>query len=517
MTESNHPPFGTLEYWAWKAPDHPALIKNDFVMSYSDWNKAADRMATALSNLGFKSGDRLGMRLRIDTPWFIIQRALQKLDITIVSVNWKLTPEEAQYILKDSGATALACDDGNVTAWTEMPEIKTLITVNQRADSPGHRFEDLVSQEAIGSFQTQPRQNSILYTSGTTGKPKGVPPADLSKIDPQVVARYMKAMASVPPLPKEHPVVLLTLPLHHGAGPQAAMAASLRGGTIVLLDPYDPAEVLRLIERHRVQVWTSVPTMLLRIKALGDEMVRTFDLSSITALNTGAAPVPKSLKSWVINTFGDSVLWEAYGCSEAGMLTYISPNEQAKKPESSGRPYPEVELKIIDEDWNEVPSGVAGEIAAKTPFVLKRYIGKPELGEDTLKDGFYRTGDVGHVDEDGYLFITDRIKDMIVAGGVNIYPAEIESAICEFPDVAHCAVIGIPHEDFGEQILAFIVSRSAKTVDTPKLAQFLEGRLAKFKRPHQYELVEELPLSPVGKVLKTELREPYWRHAERNI
>ena len=517
MTGEQKPPLGTLEHWAAQTPDRPALIKQGKTLTYAEWNDAANRMVTALQHLGFQSGDRLGMRLHIDLPWFIIQRAMQKLGITLVAVNWKLTPAEALYIIQDSGARGLACDDADVSAWADMSEIETLITVGQDRSAPGLRLEDLLQDYAPTPMQTQARQNSILYTSGTTGKPKGVPPVDIAAVDPKVAANYVKAMAAVPPLPADHPVILLTLPLHHGAGPQAAMAASIRGGTIVLLDPYDPEKVLQLIEKHRIQVWTSVPTMLLRIQALPEETVAQYDLSSVTAFNTGAAPVPKSLKAWVVKTFGDDVLWEAYGCSEAGMLTFIAPEEQLLKPESSGRTYAEVELKIVDDDWNVLGPNETGEIAAKTPFVLKNYIGKPALGEDTIKDGFYRTGDVGRIDEEGYLFITDRIKDMVVAGGVNIYPAEIEKAICEHSDVENCAVIGVPHEDFGEQILAFVASRPARTVDIDDLSAFLESRLAKFKRPREYKLVDELPLNPTGKVLKTELRKPYWEGRSRQI
>ncbi len=235
----------------------------------------------------------------------------------------------------------------------------------------------------------------------------------------------------------------MSLPVHHGAGAAAATGACASGGTAVLLDPYDPEEALRLIDRHKVQMWIGVPTMLLRIQALPEDVVDRYDVSSIEALTVGAAPVPQSLKQWIVDRMGP-VLWEGYGTSESGMISYMPPEHQLTKPGSSGIPYDGVEIAIVDEDWNRLPVGETGEIAANTPVVLRGYLGRDPLGDDVLRDGFYRTGDVGHVDEDGFLFITDRIKDMIVAGGVNIYPAEIEKAFVAHPDVEDAAVIGIP-------------------------------------------------------------------------
>jgi long-chain acyl-CoA synthetase len=284
----------------------------------------------------------------------------------------------------------------------------------------------------------------------------------------------------------------------------------------VLLDPYDPEEALRLIDRHKVQLWIGVPTMLLRVQALPDDVVDRYDVSSIEALTVGAAPVPQSLKQWVVDHFG-AVLWEGYGTSESGMVAYMPPEHQLTKPGSSGIPYDGVEIAIVDDDWNRLPVGETGEIAVNTPVVLRGYLGRDPLGDDVLRDGFYRTGDVGHVDEDGFLFITDRIKDMIVAGGVNIYPAEIEKALVAHPDVEDAAVIGIPEPDFGEQALAFVVTRPGHSVTGPELLEFLDGRLASYKKPRQFEFVDHLPVSPMGKVLKTELRAPYWKGRDRNV
>ncbi len=506
---------GTPEHWAALEPDHAAVIHGDDVLTYGEWNSLSDHVAEGLAAMGLRAGDRLGMRFRLGFEWFVIQRALQKLGVAQVAVNWKLTPAEAAYILRDSEAKGLACNDADTTGWADQ-DVAVLITVGQAPGAAGVRYEDLITTP-ISTPRFGPRRTlMVLYTSGTTGAPRGVPPFDPTGTDPGRLARYMESLTSVPTQP-DGAVVLMTLPVHHGAGPAVASAACAVGGTVVLLDPYDPTEALRLIEHHRVQVWTSVPTMLLRIQALPAGVVDQFDLSSIVVLSTGAAPVPQSVKEWIVDRVGSGLLWEGYGCSEVGMITSISPEHQLTKPGSSGLPYDGVEIAIVDDNWNRLPTGETGEIAANTPTVLKGYLGHEPLGPDIIRDGFYRTGDVGHVDEDGFLYITDRIKDMIVAGGVNIYPAEIEKTIVEHPDVEDCAVIGIPHDDFGEQPLAFVIPAPGRTVDVTELQAFLDGRLASYKKPRRVELVDQLPRNPMGKVLKNELRAPYWQGRTRNV
>lgn len=500
---------GSPEFWAAQTPDAIAVVKDGKTLTYESWNDQANRVADALAARGLKAGDRIGMRFRLNFQWFIVQRALQKIGVMQVAVNWKLTPDEADFIVRDSGARGLVCDDVNAAGWATK-EFEFLITVGQGEGSLGLRFEDLLAQGNPTERFGPARAAMILYTSGTTGQPKGVPPIDLETVDLARLMRYGASVATAPPMvPKA--ATLLSLPVHHGAGPAIASGTCAVGGTCVLLDPYDPEEALKLIEAHKISVWTAVPTMLLRIQSLPDGLIDKYDVSSIQALSTGAAPVPQSLKEWIVERMGENVLWEQYGCSEAGMLTYIAPEHQLTKPGSSGLPFDGVDIAIIDEDWNRLATGEKGEIAVNTPLVLKNYIGQEALGEDVVKDGYYRTGDVGYLDEDGFLFITDRIKDMIVAGGVNVYPAEIEKAIVAHADVEDCAVIGVPHDDLGEKPLAFIVRKAGAGITENDILSFLEGRLASFKKPRDFEFVDQLPINPMGKVLKTELRAPYWK------
>ncbi|AHH19997.1 putative acyl-CoA ligase [Nocardia nova SH22a] len=506
---------GSPEYWATHRPDRIAVISGATHLTYKQWNDAADRVAEGLAQQGLRPGDRIGMRFRLAAEWFVVQRALQKLGVAQVAVNWRLTPDEAMYILRDSEAKGLACNDIDISGWARN-DIGVLVTVGQDGSAAGVRYEDLLQTHDAPARFGPARPSLVLYTSGTTGRPRGVPPVDPTTItDPGRLARYISSVGGTPPLP-DGVTTLLTLPIHHGAGPDAVARACRHGGTVVTLDPFDAENAIRLIAERKIQSWGTVPTMLLRIQNLPAEILDRHDLSSIEQIGVGAAPVPHSLKEWVIDRFGNDVLWEHYGASEAGMISYTAPEHQRSKPGTSGHPYDGVDIAIVDEQWQRLPVGEAGEIAVSTPIVLRRYLGGPELGEDVIKDGFYRTGDVGYLDEDGFLFITDRIKDMIVAGGVNIYPAEIEKALVSHPHVVDAAVIGIPDDDFGEKPLAFIVPAVTAPTEA-ELSAYLDGRLARYKRPRQFVFVDELPRNSIGKVVKHQLRQPYWEGRERNV
>jgi long-chain acyl-CoA synthetase len=509
---------GTPESWAERRPDAIAIIDGDRQLTYTDWNDKANRLADALAELGVKPQDRIGMRFQLRTEWFILQRALQKLGAGQVAISWKLQTEEVLHILRDSGAVGLACTDPDPIVWTRHPETGLLITVRQPATSnTGHRIEDLVNNGKPTPRYGARDPLNVIYSSGTTGAPRGISRTTPSGVDPKWMARYRRSMADRAPTIK-YPVSLQTGPVNHASGFNRVVSVNANGGTNVLLDKFDPERALQLIEEHKVQTWSAVPTMLLRLQNLPDEVFSKYDLSSLRMLSVGAAPVPQSLKRGIIERMGDNLLWEAYGASEVGVISMATPEVQLSKPGTCGKPFQGVDVAIVDQDWNHLPTDQTGEIAVKSPKVLRAYVGQDKLPDGMINEGYCRTGDIGHLDEDGFIFITDRAKDMIVAGGVNIYPAEIESALVEHPRIVDAAVIGIPHEDFGEQPLAFIVPTDpASPPSHTELDTFLTGRLAKFKSPRKYVYLAELPTNAAGKVLKTDLRKPYWEGRERNV
>lgn len=517
----NEPVHGLVEYWAREKPDEVAIIERDRTLTWRQWNSEADRLAHGLKARGIEAGDIVVTRVQIRTEWPIISAALGKLGCRLLGLNWRLTPTETQYVLSNSGAHAIICDDPEpealAPAFRGLP-IKLAASIDAFADG-FVSYADLTSQEGEPLFArgTPPL---IIYTSGTTGLPKGVvlglPAGGTGDAAMKEMMEYMRSVGEGRPQ-RAGDVVLITMPMHHGAGPGIVWGTMRNGNQMVMQRRFDPEEALALIDRHKVTFWTGVPTMFKRLAGLPDATLARYDVSSIRALGVGAAPVPYSLKEWIIGRFGE-VLSEGYGATETGMITALLPEMQTKKPGSSGLPHRHVSISIRAEDGHELPAGDEGEIWVKTPAVIRQYLNGKPLGTDTVDErGFFRTGDVGKLDSDGYLFITDRAKDMIVSGGVNIYPAEIEAAILTHPAVQDAAVIGVPDEEFGEQVKAFCELKPGRSAVAADILAHCSSTLASYKRPRTIDIVNELPRNTMGKLLKRELRDPYWKNRERKV
>jgi len=508
---------GTLEHWAATKGDEVAIVEGSRETTWGEWNDLSNRLAHGLKARGIGRGDIVVTRTQIRTEWPIIRGALAKLGCQILGLNWRLTPAETKYVLANSGAHAILCDDPDpdalLPAWADLP-IKLAVSL----DTPSDRFvsfSDLIAEpgQPLVAAGDPPL---IIYTSGTTGLPKGVTMGRPRPGEESKLMDYLRSVGGSRPAPAGTRI-LVTMPMHHGAGPAIVGGAIRSGNTMVMLRRFDPEEALRLIDTHRIAVWTGVPTMYKRIAGLPPGTVTKYDVSSIRSLGVGAAPVPYSLKEWIIAHFGP-VLNEGYGTTEAGMITALTAEMQTKKPGSSGLPHTHVELSIRDENGAELSRGTVGEIWVKTPVVIGQYLNAKPLGADVLDaNGFFRTGDMGHVDADGYLFITDRANDMIISGGVNIYPAEIEAALLKHRAVQDAAVIGIPDDEFGEQVKAFVELKSGLAATQDDLLAHCKDELASYKRPKSIDIVAELPRNTMGKLLKKDLREPYWKGRERNV
>jgi long-chain acyl-CoA synthetase len=511
----NRPAPETPEYWALLQPDAAAVLESDRQLSYAQLNLLANRLASALRSDGVQPGDIVAVRSHIRLEWAVVCLALGKLECQLLALNWRLTANEVGRIMGESQAVGLICDDPELTqlaAQIEPGKLKCAISIDCTAAGFASYANIVSDSQPASDFFSRKPPSLILFTSGTTGEPKGIA---LRPDDSEVTREYLADVRSTRSLAPGD-VCLVTVPLHHAAGATQVSDALKSGAKLILLRRFEPQEVLRLIQDQRVTQWFGVPTMYRRVAALGVE-VKQYDLSSLKQLGVGAAPVDGALKQWIMDNLG-VCLREGYGSSEVGLATSLPPEFQHEKMNSCGRAFRHVSISIRDGGGQVLPAGEHGEIWIKTPVGITSYLHGPTLGPDQLDSyGYFFTGDIGYLDDDGFLYICDRARDLIISGGVNIYPAEIEAVLKTHSAIADCAVIGVPDEEFGESVAAFCELRPGVSFTPAVLLEWCSGRLASYKRPKHIFVVEELPRNAVGKVLKRELRANHWRDRERAI
>src|SRR5699024_8691560 len=378
-------------------------------------------------------------------------------------------------------------------------------------DIPGFRSASELGP-GMGHVRPQPRTagSPMLYTSGTTGKPKGVR-RPLTGADPDEVPQAQTGFFRLfGLLPHDDHVHLCGSPMYHTAVLNFVTISIQIGHTAVLMDRWDPEEMLRLIERHRVTHSHMVPTQFTRLLALPNDVRLNYDVSSLRNMVHGAAPCPNGVKQTMLEWWGP-VVTEYYAATEGGG-TVISGQEWLRKPGSVGRPWPNSTVRILDDNGTELPADTVGTVYMQMGKSSFEYHKAPEKTAEASMGSMFTLGDVGHLDEEGYLFLHDRKTDMIISGGVNIYPAEIESELITHPKVADVAVFGVPHSDWGEQVKAVVQPEAGVAPDstlTEQLLTFAESRLARFKLPRSVDYVDELPRDPNGKLYKRKLRDPY--------
>ena len=502
----------------------------------AELDEAARRAAGVIAGYGLSKGDGVALYLRNDLAYFEALFGAGMLGLFPVPVNWHYTPDEAGYLLRDSGVKLLlihedllppvraAIPEGLPVVVVETPpHIRAAYGLQAAAPDDGlPRWHRLLAAAAPFAGEAEPAPSSIIYTSGTTGRPKGVKRAAFTDEEAAAVNAmlgwsygYTEVLEG-----RRDPASITTAvigPVYHAA-PNAHSGFSIRMGANVVIAPrFDAAELLALIERERITHLNMVPIMFNRLLRLPDEVKRRHDLSSLEYVTHAAAPCPPPVKRAMIDWWGP-VIWEYYGSTEMGNVTNLSSAEWLAHPGSVGRVMPGVTLRVVDAEGQDVPPGTIGEVIGKgrhgTGFT---YQNAPEKRAAMEKHGLITPGDMGYFDADGFLYLCDRINDMIISGGANIYPAEIEAELHKLPGVADCAVFGIPDEEFGEQVMAVVQPMPGATLTPAALQAELRKVLTGYKVPRRIDFAESLPREDSGKIFKRKLRAPFWEGRERAI
>ncbi len=506
-------------------PDKPAFIHGARQLTYAQFNARVNRLANAFQRLGLKPGENVAI-LQYNYPeTYESLFACFKSGLGAVPINFRLHPKEMAFIIDHSESRAVVLspefNDAIIEVRDRIPNVRHLITLD---DAAGELidYESLLDEtaDAFTDVEVSPDDLAwLFYTSGTTGMPKG---AMLTHRN--LLAMTMNFYADIAPGFTSSDVILHAAPLSHGSGLYGLPNIG-KGATSVILDSksFDPELVFQTIEKYRVTNMFTAPTM---IKMLIDHpAVDRYDLSSLRSLNYGGAPMLVEDLKKAIEKLGPCLV-QLFGQGESPMTISYLPHwahktdgspEEIKRLGSAGFARTDVAVKIFDKEDNELPPGRIGEIVTCSDLVMKGYWKNPDTTADTIKNGWLHTGDVGYLDENGYLFIMDRSKDMIISGGENIYPREIEEVLVRHPAVGEVSVIGVPDSKWGEAIKAVVSLNTDKTATEQELIDFCKDNIASYKKPKSVDFVDELPKSNYGKILKRDLRAQYWQNQERKV
>jgi long-chain acyl-CoA synthetase len=479
------------------------------------------RLVHALRAHGLQRGDCVAMALPNCSEALALFMATTQAGMYLVPINWHLTAPEIAYVLQDSNAKVFVASERIGETCRDAADLAELPSSGRYAIGDIRGFQPL-SALTQDQPSTAPEDRSagaaMTYTSGTTGRPKGVRrPVGVAAPD-KVAAAQSGFLALFGIMPGSAGVHLVCAPLYHTAVLNFATNHLHLGHSVVLMDKWTPKDTLRLISQHRVTSSHMVPTMFNRLLKLPAAERKQYDVSSLTHVIHSAAPCPIPTKHAMLDWWGPCI-YEYYSASEGGG-TLATPEQWLKKPGTVGKPWPFSQIRIWGDDKQPVPQGSVGSVWIRMGDYRFEYHRDAKKTEEAWNEGFFTVGDAGYLDEDGYLFLCDRKADMIIAGGVNIYPAEVEAQLVTHPSVLDAAVFGIPHADFGEEVKAVVQPVAGVAADAAlaaELQKFLSERVAKYKLPRSIDFVSELPRDPSGKLYKRKLRDPYWEGQGRAI
>ncbi|MEQ9268694.1 long-chain-fatty-acid--CoA ligase [Marinobacter salarius] len=493
-------------FHAQRDPDSIAYIDGGHLCSYGELDARSNRVANALQDAGCKPGDRIAY-LGVNSGSYVETFfGANKARVVYVGVNWRLAPAELAFILNDAGVKLVVADEAFLSCLEELrnqvPSLQHIIGAERETFG---RWRD--AQPDVDPSMAHSPDDSILqfYTSGTTGKPKGVMISNRAMgehrhSEDQFGYWYLKSE------PRE--VSINAMPNFHIGGLGWLLIGLFRGAKVILMPAPEPGAFLDYVEHEKVTHLFVVPVVLGMM--LEEQKKSPRDLSSLKVIHYGASAIAPTMLREALEVMKVKFC-QYYGMTETnGVITYLPPEchdlNQPGRLKSCGRAVPGTQIKICDGEGKELPRGESGEIWARSEGVMQGYWNRPDATAAAFVDGWYRSGDGGRMDEDGFVYITDRIKDMIVSGGENIYPSEVENALLEHGDVFEAAVVGVPHEKWGEALKAYVVCKECKNLSGEELIDFLRSRLAGYKIPRQYEFVAELPRTASGKIQKFRLR-----------
>jgi long-chain acyl-CoA synthetase len=504
------------------------LVSGERTLSAADFEQRVLRAASGFAAAGVRQGDCVALLLRNDFAFLEASLAAVRIGAYAVPINWHFKAEEVGYVLADCSAKVLVAHADLLAAVADavLAGVKTLVveTPPEIASAYGSRpgaashgaaaWDDWLGAQHPWQGPALPQTSSMIYTSGTTGRPKGVRRQPLTADLEARMGGYRERVYGLTPGVR----TMIPGPLYHSAPNAFALRAARVAGLIALMPRFDPEDFLALVEKHSIEAMFMVPTMFVRLLKLPAEVRARYDLSSLKFVMHAAAPCPPEVKRAMIEWLGP-VIHEFYGSTESGAVTVVDSREWLERPGTVGRPIKGGEVRIFDDAGKRLGPGQVGEVFTRLEFLPEfTYHQLPDKRAEIDRDGFITSGDVGYLDEAGYLFLCDRKRDMVISGGVNIYPAEIEAVLINCPGVKDCAVFGIPDSEYGEALMAIIEAQPG--VPPPAIANvrtYLAQHLAGYKVPKRIEFGTNLPREDSGKIFKRRLRDPYWVNAGRAI
>jgi len=507
-------------HWARHRPDQVASIFQGRKTTYAALDRRCSQIANGIIAAGVKPQSRIGYLGKNSDLYFELLFGAAKANVVVVGINWRLAGPEVEYIANDAEVEMMFVDQEFFGLVEQIKDslgtVKTFVSISGRHG----KWQDFRSWRDSQS-DTDPMlpidQEDVcvqMYTSGTTGRPKGVQMTNRGFF----ALRASEERAGEWATWDENDVIMVPMPVFHIGGTGWGFQGYYYGASVVILTQAEPGEIIRSIQEYRVTKVFVVPAVLAFM--LQHEESRKADFSHVRVVLYGASPIPEDTLVRAMKTFNCPFV-QLYGMTETNGTVVSLPFEEHKpgseRLKAAGKPYDVVEAIIADGQGNPLPPREVGEIVIKSPSIMKGYWNLPEATAEAVRDGWYYSGDAGYMDEDGFIYVYDRVKDMIVSGGENIYPAEVESALSRHDAVSDIAVIGVPSARWGEEVKAIIVKAPGAEVTEDEVIAFARTQIAGYKCPKSVEFVEELPRNPSGKLLKKELREPYWKGVDRRV